>query len=80
MMIIFVCIPTDTSPLSAKDLLYLPFVSHMLEKDTRILNLEPSLLKVKPFVGVSDFSYSGFQIHILFVSPRNFDIVNFKFS
>ena len=50
------------------------------EKDTRIPFLKPSLLKVKPFGGVSDFSYSGFQIHIFFVSLRNFDIVNFKFS
>ena len=53
---------------------------HALEKDTRIHNPEPSLLKIKPFGGVSDFSYSGSQVHIFFVSLRNFDIVNFKFS
>ena len=37
------------------------------EKDTRIPFLKPSLLKVKPFGGVSDFSHSGFQIPIFFV-------------
>ena len=46
--------------------LYLSFVLHALEKDTRILNLKPSLLKVKLFGGVSDFSYSWFSdLHIL---------------
>ena len=75
------CVSTETSPLlSAKAPLFLPFVLHVLEKDTRNLNLEPSLLKVKPFGGVSDFSYSGFQVHLFFVSFRNFDIVNLKFS
>ena len=59
---------------------YLPLVLDALEKDTKIHNPEPSLLKVKPFGGVSDFSYKGFQIHIFFVSLRNFDIVNFQFS
>ena len=56
-----------------------PLVSHALEKYTRIHNPEPSLLEVKPFGGVSDFLYSGIQIHTFFVSFRNFDIVNFKF-
>ena len=51
-----------------------------VEKGTRIHNPEPSLLKVVPFGEVSVFSYSGSQIHIFFVSLRNFDIVNFKFS
>ena len=37
------------------------------EKDTRIPFLKLSLLKVKHFGGVSDFSYSGFQIPIFFV-------------
>ena len=37
------------------------------EEDTRIPLLKPSLLKVKPSGGVSDFSYSGFQIPIFFV-------------
>ena len=48
--------------------LYLSFVLHALEKDTRILNPKPSLLKVKPFGEVSDFSHSGFQVHIFFAS------------
>ena len=57
MIIIFVCVSTENSPLfNAKAPLYLPFVEHALEFDTRILNLEPSLLKVKPFGGVSNFS------------------------
>ena len=75
------CVSTETSPLlSAKASVYPPLVLHALEKGTRIHNPEPSLLKVKPFGGVSDFSYSGFQIHIFFVSLRTFDIINFKFS
>ena len=73
-MIIFVYVFPLKPPL------YLPRVLRALEKDTRIHNLEPSLLKVKPFGGVSDFSYGDFQIHIFFVLFRNFDIVNFKFS
>ena len=81
LLIIFVCVSTETYPLlSAEAPLYLPLVLHALEKDTRIDNPEPSLLKVKPFGAVSDFSYSGFRIHIFFVSLSNFDIVNFKFS
>ena len=44
-----------------------------------ILKPELSFLKVKPFGGVCDFSYSGFQIHILFVSLRNFYIMDLKF-
>ena len=43
------------------------FQNVALEKDTRFPFLKPSLLKVKPFSGVSDFSYSGFQIPIFFV-------------
>ena len=37
------------------------------ERDTRIPFLKPLLLKVKPFGGVSDFSYSDFLIPIFFV-------------
>ena len=78
---ICVCVSTETSPLlSAKTPLYLPLVLHTLEKDTRIHNPEPSFLKVKPFGGVSEFSYSGFQILIFFVSLSNFDIVDLKLS
>ena len=56
--------------LSAKAPLYLPLALHALEKDTTIHNPETSLLKVKVFGGVSDFSYSGFQIHIFFFYLR----------
>ena len=63
---ICVCVSTKTSPLlNAKAPLYLPLVLEALEKDTRIHIPVPSLLKVKPFGGVSDFS----DLHILgFVS------------
>ena len=62
--------------LTAKAPLYLPLILHELEKDTRILNPKPSLLKVKRFGGVSDFLYIGFQNHIFFVSLHNFDQEN----
>ena len=75
------CVSTVTSPLlSAKAPFYLPLVLYKLEKDTRIHCPEPSLLKVKPFGGVSDFPYSAFQIHIFFFSLLIFDIVNLKLS
>ena len=82
MIIIFVYVFPLKPPLFLvpKPPFYLPLVLHALEKNTRIHNTEPSLLKVKPFDGASDFSYLGFQIHIFFVSLRNFHIVNFKFS
>ena len=79
-MIFVYIFPLKPPLFCAKAPRYLPLVLHVLEKDTRIHNPEPSLMKVKLFSGVSDFSYSGFQIHIFFVSLRNFDIVNFKFS
>ena len=76
------CFHWILSPLLSANLSPLSFFcfARVRKKNTRILNPEPSLLKVKPFGGVSDFSYSGFQIYIFFVSLRNFDILNFKFS
>ena len=78
---ICVCVSTETSPIpGAKAPLYLRFVLYALDKNTRYHNPEPSLLKVKPFGRASDFSYSGFQIHMFFIPLRNFNIMNFKIS
>ena len=65
---IYVHVCTETSPrFTASNPLhpFLSFVFHALERGTRILNPEPLLLKVTSFGGVRDFSYNGFQIHIL---------------
>ena len=54
-----VCVSIESSTLlSAKAPLYLLFVFHALEEDTRILNPEPSLLKIKPFGGVTQVEKS----------------------
>ena len=55
--------------------LYLRLLNNFLPVQVRTTTSEG-----QTFSRVSDFSYSGFQIHIFFVSLCNFDIVNFKFS
>ena len=75
---ICVYVSTETSPLlSAKAPLYLPFVFHALEKDTRIHNQKLSLLKVKHFGGVSDFLYS-FHIDFITVSRTYIPFIQTK--
>ena len=72
MVIIFVYVSAETTPLLSAQIspLYLPLTSHALEKDTTFHNPETSLLKVKLFGGVSDFSYkySKFQILVGFIA------------
>ena len=72
MIIIFVCVFSLKLSLFSvpKPPFNFSFVLHALEKDTRIHNPERSLLTIKTFGGVNDFSYSGFQIHIFFFLPQ----------